>query len=118
MPNYGKSIAAALLAALTAVHTMLSDDVITQQEGVQIAIAAVTAVSVWLVPILAYAWLKTAVATILAVLNVLATLIVGGIDHGDLVQLALSALTVLAVGAAPARSDAPPTPTPMARHSL
>lgn len=118
MNKYGKAIAAAVLAVLTALHTMLSDNTITQQEGVQIAIATVTAVSVWLVPMLAYSWMKTAVAAALAFLNVLATLIVGGIDQGDIVQLMMSVLTVVAVGAAPARSDTPPTPTPMARPTL
>jgi hypothetical protein len=105
--KYGKAVAAALLAVATAFHTMLSDNVVTQQEGVQIAIAAVTALSVWLVPMLTYPWMKTAIAAVLAGLNVLVTAIVGGIGTGDLVQVSMSVFTVLVVGAAPAHSDRP-----------
>lgn len=112
MQKYGKAIAAATLAVLTVVHTLLSDGRISQQEGVQIAIAAVTAFSVWLVPVLSWPWMKTAIAVVLAVLNVAATMIVGGRDHGDLVEFVLALITVLAVGVAPAQSDAPPPPQP------
>lgn len=118
MNRYGKAVAAALLAVVTAVHTLVSDDVITRAEWIQIAIAVVTAISVYLVPILEYAWMKTAIAVVLAALNVLVTLIADGVTSGDLVQVLLSALTVLAVGFAPARSDAPPNPTPVARPTL
>ncbi len=110
MKRFGKCIAAALVAVLTALHTSLSDGTLTDQEAVQVAVATATAFSVWLVPALAYPWMKTAVAAVLATLNMMTTAIVGGIDHGDLVQLGLSALTVLAVGATPAQSDEPTHP--------
>lgn len=118
MNRYGKALAAALLAVVTAVHTMVSDEVVTRAEWIQIAIAVVTAVSVYLVPIWEYAWMKTAIAVILAALNVLVTLIADGVSSGDLVQVLLSALTVLLVAFAPARSDVPPNPTPAARPTL
>lgn len=106
--KYGKSLVAALLAVVTAAHTYLADEVVTRQEWVQIAIAAVTAVSVWLVPALDYRWMKTAVAALLAGLNVLATLIVDGVTSADATEFVIAVLTVAAVGAAPARSDRTP----------
>lgn len=118
MNRYGKAVAAALIAVLTAVHSMVSDDVVTRAEWIQIAIAVVTAISVYLVPIFEYAWMKTAIAVVLAALNILVTLIADGVSSGDLVQVLLSALTVIAVGFAPARSDPPPNPTPAARPQL
>jgi hypothetical protein len=118
MNRYGKAIAAALLAVVTAIHTMVSDEVITPAEWIQIAIAVVTAISVYLVPIFEYGWMKTAIAVVLASLNVLVTLIADGVTSGDLVQVLLSALTVLTVAFAPARSDPPPNPTPVSRPTL
>ncbi len=118
MRQYGKALAAALIAVVTAVHTMVSDEVITRTEWVQIAIAVVTAISVYLVPMLEYGWMKTAIAVILAALNVLVTLIDDGVTSGDLVQVLLSALTVLLVAIAPARSDPPPNPSPVSRPTL
>jgi hypothetical protein len=118
MNRFGKAIVAALLAVVTAVHTLVSDEFITGAEWIQIAIAVVTAISVYLVPIFEYAWVKTAIAVILAALNVLVTLITDGVSSGDLVQVLMSALTVLLVAFAPARSDPPPNPTPAARPQL
>lgn len=118
MNRYGKAIVAALLAVVTAAHTFASDEFITAAEWIQIAIAAVTAISVYLVPIFEYAWMKTAIAVVLAALNVLVTLIADGVTSGDLVQVLMSALTVLLVAFAPARSDVPPNPTPAARPTL
>ncbi len=106
--KYGKALAAALLALLTAAHTYLADEIVTEQEWVQIAIAGFTALSVWLVPALDYPRMKTVIAVVLASLNVLATVIIDGIDQGDLVQVVMAGLTVLAVGAAPAHSDVVP----------
>lgn len=118
MNRYGKAVVAALLAAITAVHAMVSDNVITPQEWIQVAIAVVTAVSVYLVPIFEYAWMKTAIAVVLAALNVLVTLIADGVTSGDLVQVLMSALTVVLVAFAPARSDPPPNPSPVNRPTL
>lgn len=103
--RYGKSLVAVLLAVVTAVQAGLSDGHITQGEGVQVVIALATAVGVYLVPIHPeWRWSKTAVAVLLAVLNALAALIVGGISSADWTELILAALTVLAVSAAPAQS--------------
>jgi hypothetical protein len=103
--KYGKAIAAVFFALLTAAQAAVADGHISQIEGVQIAIAGATAVAVFLAPILPHArGVKTAVAVVLAVLNVLVTAIVGGISASDLTELALAALTVLGVGVAPAQS--------------
>lgn len=118
MNRYGKAVVAALLAVITAVHTFVSDEFITPAEWIQIAIAVVTAISVYLVPIWEYGWMKTAIAAILAALNVLVTLIADGVTSGDLVQVLMSALTVVLVAFAPARSDVPPNPSPVSRPTL
>jgi hypothetical protein len=108
--KYGKTIVAALFAFITAIQALISDGSVTQQEGVQIAIAFFTAVSVYLVPMLGYPWAKTAVAVVLAVLNILTTAIVGGLDTGDLTGMVLAALTALGVAGASAVSDNPAGP--------
>jgi len=105
--KYGKSLAAVAAAALTVAYGALSGDQhIDTAEAVQIAIAIATAVGVYLVPLAPERrWAKTAVAVVLGVLQVLATVILGGLDPHEWIALALAALTVLGVGAAPARSD-------------
>lgn len=107
LQKYGKAIAAVVGAALIAARAaLLGDQHIDPNEGVQIAIAVTIAVSVWLVPLVPrYRWAKTAVAIVLSVLQGATTLIVGGLDNGDWIALALAVLTVIGVGAAPAVSD-------------
>ncbi len=102
--KYGKTVIAALFAFLTAIQALVSDGHVTQQEGVQIAIAAVTAVSVYFVPMFGYPAAKTIVAVILAALNVLTTAIVGGLDAGDFTGILIAGLTAIGVASAPARS--------------
>ncbi|MFY1686509.1 hypothetical protein [Plantactinospora sp. WMMB782] len=105
--KYGKALAAVAGAALTIAYGALSGDQrIEPDEAVQIAIAAATAVGVYLVPLVPeYRWAKTAVAAVLAVLQVLATVILGGLDSNEWIALLLAALTVLGVGVTPAVSD-------------
>ncbi|MDG4792025.1 hypothetical protein O7626_40125 [Micromonospora sp. WMMD1102] len=105
--KYGKALAAVAGAALTIAYGALSGDQrIEPDEAVQIAIAAATAVGVYLVPLVPeYRWAKTAVAAVLAVLQVLATVILGGLDSNEWIALLLAALTVLGVGITPAVSD-------------
>lgn len=106
LKKYGKAIIAVIGAALTVAYGALNGDQhIDPEEGVQIAIAGSTAVGVYLVPLVPeYRWAKTAVAAVLAVLQVLATVILGGLDSAEWVALVLAALTVLGVGVAPAVS--------------
>lgn len=116
--TYGKSIAAAAVAVLTVVASVLTDGHVTAGEGVQIAIAGATALSVYLVPQLPqFPQAKTGIAVVLAVLNGATALIGDGLNWQDLVNLAIAGLGVIAVGVAPAivhRPAPPPEPAPAA----
>lgn len=103
--RYGKALIAVLIAVLTLASSALVDRHLDAGEGVQIAIAGATAVSVWLVPNLPHAGgVKTGIAFVLAVLNALTAVIAGGIDTSEVINLLLAGLGVLLVGVAPARS--------------
>lgn len=103
--RYGKALVAVLIAVLTLAASALVDGHIDAGEGVQIAIAGVTAVSVWLVPNLpSSGGVKTTVAVVLAVLNALTAYIIDGIDANDVINLILAALGVLLIGVAPSQS--------------
>ncbi|MDG4790361.1 hypothetical protein O7626_31330 [Micromonospora sp. WMMD1102] len=105
--KYGKALAAVAGAALVAAYGALNGNQhVDPEEGVQIAIAAATAVGVYLVPLAPqYRWAKTAVAVVLGVLQVLATSILGGLDGQEWIALLLAGLTAAGVGFAPAVSD-------------
>jgi hypothetical protein len=107
MSRYGKALAAVVFAFLTALYSGLSgDDILEASEWVNIGIAAATAVGVYLVPLdPKFRWGKTAVGVILSVLQVMYTVVIGGLDSNEWIMLALAALTALGVGVAPARSD-------------
>ncbi|MER7002196.1 hypothetical protein ABT297_03995 [Dactylosporangium sp. NPDC000555] len=105
LQRFGKAAAAVLVAALTIASSAVSDGHIDAGEGIQIAIAATTAFSVWFVPNLPSApAVKTVVAVVLAVLNAATAYIVGGLDTGEIVNLVIAGLGVLLIGAAPAQS--------------
>lgn len=102
--TYGKALAYVAATVLTALAAALSGG-ITAAEGVQIAIAGTGAVLVWLVPLHpSWPWAKTAIGVVLAVLNALATVVLGGVDGSEIIGLALTALTALGVTVAPAAS--------------
>ena len=113
--RYGKALAATVGAALTVAYGALSGDQhIDPDEAVQIAIAAATAVGVYLVPLAPqYRWAKTGVAVVLSVLQVLVTVILGGLDAGEWMALAIAAATVLGVGVTPAVSGSVASRNPM-----
>jgi hypothetical protein len=104
--KYGKAIAAVITAAVVVAYQALSGDQhIDATEWVSIAVAAVTAVGVWLVPLAPAAkWSKTAVAAVLAVLQVLTTAILGGIGADELLLMAITAAGALGIYVAPAIS--------------
>lgn len=105
LQRYGKAAAAVFVAALTVAASAVTDHHVDAGEGVQIAIAAATAISVWYVPLLPSArGVKTGVAVVLAVLNAATAYVVGGLDMGEVINLAIAALGVLLVGASPAQS--------------
>lgn len=107
MQKYGKAFASVVFFVLTAAYTMLSGDQhIDPEEWVAVAIAAASAVGVYLVPLAPqYRWGKTAVAVVLAALQVAATVILGGIDSNEWLLIVLAVGQALGVAAAPAVSD-------------
>lgn len=106
--TYGKGIVAALIAAYTVVQAAISDGRVTTVEGVQIAIATVTAIGVYVLPQHPQAdWVKTTLAVLLAILGVVATAIVQGWSWNELI---LAALTALGVSLSPAQSTVPAVP--------
>jgi hypothetical protein len=99
----GKSLTAVVVAGLTVLAAALTDNHITSGEGLQIAIASTTAVSVYMVSDLdKFPWTKTTMAAALAALNFAVTIIDGGITPAESVGLVLAALGVLGVAASPA----------------
>lgn len=107
--RYGKSITAALFAGLTAAAATFTDGHITRGEGIQIAVAVVTAAGVWLAPNLpTYQGVKTILAAILAALDLAVTsLAPGHVTGAEWTNLALAAVGVIAVGVAPSISETP-----------
>jgi hypothetical protein len=107
MNTYGKAIASAVFFVLTALYAKLSGDGrVDPEEWVAVAIAAASAVGVYLVPLAPqYRWGKTAVAALLAALQVAATVILGGIDTNEWLLIVLAVGQALGVAAAPAVSD-------------
>jgi drug/metabolite transporter (DMT)-like permease len=107
--KYGKAIVAILAAAAVAVFQARSGDQrIGPTEWVAVAIAAVSAVGVYLVPLAPHAkWTKTAVAVLLAVLQALATVILGGLGTDELITLLITAMGAAGVYLAPAVSPLP-----------
>ncbi|GAA2636995.1 hypothetical protein GCM10010399_82680 [Dactylosporangium fulvum] len=102
--KYGKTLAAALVLVVTAVQAALSDSRLSDVEGVQIAIAATNAGLIYLVPnTTRYPWVKLALSALLAVLQLLTTLIIDGVSSADVSALFLAALLVLS-GVAPSQS--------------
>ena len=107
--RFGKAIAAVATAAVVYAYQALSgDNHIDAVEWVSVAIAAFTAVGVWLVPLAPDAkWAKTAVAAVLAVLQVLTTAILGGLGSDEILLMVITAAGALGIWAAPAASTAP-----------
>ncbi|MFF5228459.1 hypothetical protein [Dactylosporangium sp. NPDC000521] len=105
LQKYGKAIAAAIAAGLMVLASAVTDNHVDADEGISIAIAVTTAVSVWLVPQLpSSASAKTGVAMVLAVLQVAAAAVVDGMSGADWVNLAIAALGVLGVLKSPTQS--------------
>ncbi len=105
LDKYGKALVPAAIAVATAAQAPLTDSKITTDEVIAFLVAVNATVSVYIVPILHYRWAKTAVGVINAVLMALATVIVGGLNAHDTVQLILAALLALGVKTARAESD-------------
>lgn len=107
MADKGKAIFAALYA-IAVVAVPFFDGAGREPspaEGVQIAIAVVTAIGVYITPLIPGArWTKTAVAVVLAALQVLVTVIVDGVSGNDVLMIAFAVAGALGIAVAPARS--------------
>jgi hypothetical protein len=110
--KFGKSLIAALTAAVVVAYQALSGDQnIEPAEWVSISIAFVTAVGVYVVPMSPYAkWAKTAVAMVLAVLQIATTAILGGLGADELLLMFITAVGAAGIYAAPAITEAPNGP--------
>lgn len=107
--KYGKALVAVLTAvAVYAYQAFSGDNHIEPTEWVSIAIAGVTAISVYLIPLAPQAkWSKTAVAAVLAVLQVATTAILGGFGPDEILLMLMTAAGALGVYVAPAVSETP-----------
>ena len=106
MGSKGKVVVAFLYAlASLAVPFIDGGRAPTAVEWTQILIAAVTAVGVYIAPIIPEAtWVKSAVGFLLAGLNVLTTVIMDGVSGNDVLMIVLAALAAIGITVAPARS--------------
>ena len=109
MRVYGKAVVAVLVAAIvTAYQALGGDGRVEPEEWVSIAIAATTAVGVYLIPLAPHArWAKSAVAVVLAVLQILVSAILGGIGADEVLLMLITAAGALGIYAAPATSRTP-----------
>jgi hypothetical protein len=109
MREYGKAIVAVVVAAIVVAYQALSGDGrIEATEWVSVAIAAVTALGVYVVPLAPHArWTKSAVAAILAVLQIATTAILGGLGADEILLMVITAAGALGIYIAPAKSTAP-----------
>ena len=104
--TYGKAVAAVVGAILVAAQVALfGDQHISADETVRIAIGAVTAIGVYLVPLVPqYRWAKTAVAVLLSALQVTVTVVLGGVSTDEWIAIVLAGLTAAGVAVTPAVS--------------
>lgn len=110
--KFGPALIAVLFAALTALASALTDNRVDQVEWVQVAIQGTTVAGVWLVPAVPrWPHMKTGIAMLLAVLNLLVSVITDGITGAEVVNLVLVGVGVIAVRLTP-----PPDPRLAARY--
>jgi hypothetical protein len=106
LARYGKAAASVAGFVLVAIYSRYTDGRITDQEWVAVAIAGTQGVSIWLLPLApGMRWGKSAVGVILAVLQALTTLILGGLDTSEIMLLVITGLTAAGIVVAPATSD-------------
>jgi hypothetical protein len=98
-----KLIAALVGAALVVLTSALSDGHMTVVEDVQVAISVATACGVWITAnVPAMTWAKTAIAALLAALNLVVTYLAAGpITGSEWANIGIAVLTALGVYAIP-----------------
>lgn len=107
MTEKGKAIIAWIYAIAVAVVPFLDGHgrEPSPAEGVQIAIAVVTAFAVHMAPIISQAtWIKSAIGALLAGLQILVTVIVDGVQGNDILMIAFAVASALGIVLAPAKS--------------
>ena len=98
MGQYAKWIAAAVGTVLSAAIAALTDNVVTDVEWINIAIAGVGSLAVFTAPnVPGSLYTKAILAALMAVLQALVSLISDGITAAEWMQLAVAALTALGV---------------------
>jgi 2-keto-3-deoxy-6-phosphogluconate aldolase len=100
---YWKAAVAVLIALLSALQAaLLGDEVISNTEWVNVAIAGTTAASVFAAPNVPGArYTKAILAALGAVLVVLTSAIIGGISTSEWIQIALAAFGTVGVLSVP-----------------
>jgi hypothetical protein len=108
METKGKAIIAALYAAaVIAVPLFEGNHVPSPAEWVQITIALLTAVTVYVLPVMAGApWIKTTVGALLAAAQVLVTVINDGVNGNDVLMIVFAVAAAIGITLAPADSTA------------
>lgn len=96
---YWKSLVAVVVTVLSALQASLfNDQVISNPEWVNVAIAGVTAAAVFAAPNVPGArYTKAILAALGAVLTVLASSIIGGVSPSEWIQIGLAALGTVGV---------------------
>lgn len=110
LTRYTKAVVAIVAAVLVVLGAALTDDTVSQLELVQIAIALVTAVSVYLVPNLdagTRRYAKGGVAFLGAGLAALVTVLSDGVTYSEWVTVALAAIGAVGVVILPNRTNEP-----------
>lgn len=108
--KYGKPLASVLVLAALALYVALGADThggtrIVDIEWVAIAFAGAQGVATYLIPLAPeYPWAKTAIGAVLAGLDVLAVVILGGLDAQELFLIGFAVASALGIAVAPARS--------------
>lgn len=98
MTKYAKMIAAVVAAVLTALVAVLTDNVVTDLEWINVAIAGTTAAAVFAAPNVPGArYTKVILAALGAILVFLASAITDGLATAELLQLGVVALGALGV---------------------
>jgi hypothetical protein len=102
---YGKAILAVIAMLSMTVLGFINDGHLDPVEWVQVAVSAVLAINVYLVPLTPeWPWMKTAVAVLMSLLNVLVIVIIGGVNSNEWAQLIVAILTPLGIALTPAIS--------------
>jgi len=90
------------MAVLTTIQQANADNSITASEWVQVALQALMAFNVWATANLPqYTRMKTWVAAAIAVVSLLVTLITGGLDTNEIINLVITGLAALGVAFTP-----------------